>query len=83
MKQKGVEIITNATITYSYNDKKHCIEVVDTVVFAAGYQSNNALYQQIKDIVPGKIKQALASSYKLVKKYKGECYEIVRRIESG
>lgn len=85
LQQKGVEIITNATVTkidettvtYSCNEENHSIQGIDTVVLAAGYQSNNALYQEIKDIVPchllgdaiapGKIKQALASSYKLVK----------------
>lgn len=50
---------------------------MDTVILAVGYQSNNALYQEIKDSVschilgdaskPGKIKQAIASSYQVVK----------------
>lgn len=85
LQHKGVDMITEATVStidetsvsYLQQGESHTIQNVDTVILAVGYQSNNALYQEIKDSVschilgdaskPGKIKQAIASSYQVVK----------------
>lgn len=72
-----VSDIHDTSVIYTKEDAIHTIKNVDTVIMAVGYTSDITLYNEIKDEVschvlgdaskPGKIKQAIASAYQLVK----------------